>query len=313
MLKLLEEMLRKKAKTLTAEYRDHVQQMRSRPDPLSVELVRSSDTSWLEASAVRPAVEFLLQSGFQEAGVFAVKGRDKAFGAGFTAPQHGVHATVARNIDRAMVGFVSHFADGTAFDCSNVPVPFEPPCPDWLMKRRYTDASTADLWSRFLTERPSKPLLPATAESFAKSNLDDVAQYQAWMAERGGATRDELAAGFKAAGKLPAGAEAERFLDMARNDEVDRSLCNWWRLQSDAPHPLKQVIESLIIVHDDLSPYWLINAYWCGTDDFKVEDSDFARGSAREAFARVVADRGGLLHKIFEKRTPLAADFYLPK
>jgi hypothetical protein len=101
-------------------------------------------------------------------------------------------------------------------------------------------------------------------------------------------------------------------LNMARSDEVERSLCNWWRLQLDTPFPLEQVLESLIIIHDELSPELLINAYWCATDDFKAKDADFAAAGPREAFGRVVSSRGARLRRVYQKRTPLEADFYLP-
>jgi hypothetical protein len=100
---------------------------------------------------------------------------------------------------------------------------------------------------------------------------------------------------------------------MARSDEAERALCNWWRLQSDPPVPLEQVLESLVIVHDEMIPDLLINAYWCATDDFKAKDADFAAGRPREAFARVVSSRGARLRGVYQKRTPLEADFYLPQ
>jgi len=313
MLKLIESMLRKKAESATADFRNHIRQVRSKTQPLRIELVPSADASWLDSAASRPIVDFLLQLGFERADVVAVKSNDKAVMAGFAGPQHGVFASIPKGSEHVFLSFVSHFTDGSAFECSNMPVPFEPPCPEWLVRRRHTGTSPQDLWSAFLAARPSKPMQPAPPESFAESNVDDFFRYQAWMAERGGATREELETRYRAIGKLPAGEEAEGFLNMARSDEIERSMCNWWRLQSEAPYPLEQVMESLIIVHDELSPDLLINAYWCGTNDFKAKDQDFASGSPREAFAGVVAGRGSLLRKVFEKRTSLQADFYLPR
>ncbi len=153
----------------------------------------------------------------------------------------------------------------------------------------------------------------STVTGFAASNVDDFFRYQAWMAERGGATRDELATRYVAIGKLPIGEEGESFLNMARSDEVERSLCNWWRLRPDTSSELEQVLESLIIVHDEMTPDLLINAYWCGTDDFEAKDADFVAGTPREAFARVVSSRGASLRRVHQKRTPLEADFYLPQ
>jgi hypothetical protein len=312
-LKVAEQMLKTEAATATAEYRDHVRMVRSKAPPLRIELVDTMDKAWLDGAPVRPVVEFLSRAGFQLAGVVAVKGNPKAVIAGFAATQQGVFASIPKGSDRVFLSFLSHFTDGSAFECSSMPVPFEPACPEWLLRHRRTGASASELWSYFLAQRPLNPMLPATAESFAASASEDFFRYQAWSAERGGATRAEHAARYKAVGRLAEGEEGERFLDMARSDEIERSLCNWWRLQPNAPYPLEEVMGSLIIVHDEMAPDLLANAYWCGTDDFKAQASDFAGGAPREAFGRVVASRGSLLRKVFEKHTSLLADFYLPR
>jgi hypothetical protein len=255
----------------------------------------------------------LAESGFQAAGVFSVKSNDKAVIAGFGAPSHAAYASIPKSGDQAFVSFLSHFKDGSAFECSNMPVPFEPPYPDWLRHHRRVGTSAHELWSGFLAERPAKPMAEATIPGFAPSSADDYFRYQAWLAERGGATREELAARYKAIGKLPAGEEGDSFLKMARSDEVERALCNWWRLQPDVPFPLEQVLESLIIIHDEMSPDLVSNAYWCATDDFKAKDTDFAAGMPREAFSRVISSRGAQLRRVYQKHTPLEADFYLPQ
>lgn len=311
--KPIERIFEKRAEGATAQFRDHIRQVRSRTQPLKIELVASTDTVWLEAPAARQVTQFLSGLGFEAAGIVAVKGNDKAVIAGFAASHHAAYASIPKSGDRVFLSLISHFTDGCAFECANMPVPFEPPCPDWLVRQRRVGASAQELWSHFLGARPAKQMAEAAVGGFAASNVEDFFRYQAWMVERGGATREELATRYKAVGKLPDGEEGESFLNMARSDEVDRSLCNWWRLQSDAPFPLEQVLESLIIIHDEMSPDLLINAYWCATDDFKAKDTDFAAGGPREAFGRVVSSRGAKLRRVYQKRTALEADFYLPE
>ena len=313
MLKLIEGMLKKRASRATAEFRNHVRSVRAKTPPLKVELVAAADTLWLDAPSARQVIQFLTDSGFQAAGVLAVKGNEKAVMAGFVAPQQAAYASIPKSGDQVFVSFVSHFTDNTSFECSNMPVPFEPPCPDWLVRQRRVEALAQELWSHFLAAWPAKQMHEATVGGFAAFNAEVYFRHQAWMAERGGATREEIATRYKAVGRLPAGEDGESFLNMARSDEVERSLCNWWRLQPDAPSPLEEVLDSLVIIHDEMSPDLLINAYWCGTDDFKAKDDDFATGRPREAFARVVSTRGARLRRVYEKRTPLAADFYLPE
>ena len=88
-------------------------------------------------------------------------------------------------------------------------------------------------------------------------------------------------------------------------------MCNWWSMQQEAPYPLSRVIDSLVIIHDELSPQHLATAYWCSTGDYKVREEDFLKGRPRDSFAGVVARRANGLRKILQKLTPLEADFYV--
>lgn len=312
MLKAIHELFKGGAQEATAEFRNHLRQTRSKAPPLRMELVAATDTAWLRAPAVEEIIERLAGIGFEPAGVVAVQGNDKVAMAGFVAPKHRSFATIPRTGEKAFVSFMSHFSDGTAVEYSNMPVPFEPPRPDWLIHRRHPGETPENLWAAFMAERPAKEAIETFRDGFGATNMENYARYQAWFSERGGATQDELAARFKAIGKLASGKEGEELLKMARSDEIESSLCNWWRLQKETPAPLEAVLDSLIIIHDELSPDLLINAYWCGTNDFRVKETEIAKGRPREAFARVVSERGGKLRKVLEKNTPLAADFYLP-
>jgi hypothetical protein len=300
------------AEQATAEFREHLREVRSRAKPLRTELVASTDTEWLKGAAVQELTAFLAGCGFQAAGVFEVKNNKKIVVAGFAAPPHGVYASIPKVVGQGFVSFTSDFEDGGVFECSNMPVPFEPPYPDWLIHRRRIGTPAQELWLYFQRERPPKATMDARPTGFVKSSTDSMFRYRAWMAERGGETREEFASRYRAAGKLPAGEEGERLLDSGRNNELEKALCSWWRLQTQAPCPVEQVFDSLVIIHDELQPHYLLAAYWCGTGDFQPQEKDFAQGSPREAFARVVSKRRATLRKVLEKRTPLAADFYLP-
>jgi hypothetical protein len=148
--------------------------------------------------------------------------------------------------------------------------------------------------------------------SLAEMEMEDFARYTAWFNERGGSTRGELAARLKAAGKLPDGSGGDKYLDSAREIEADQSLCNWWRLQPDTPCPLEQILETLTIVHDEMTPETLLQSYWRASGDLGCTEVSLGTDTPRQAFARVVASRGDKLRKVREKATPLAADFYLP-
>jgi hypothetical protein len=120
-LKLIEGLFRKRAEATTAQFRDHVRQVRTRSLPLRIDLISSSDTAWLDGLAARPVVEFLSQLGFQPAGVVTVKGNDNAVVAGYAAPHYAVYASISKGTDAVFLSFVSHFTDGSAFECIYLP------------------------------------------------------------------------------------------------------------------------------------------------------------------------------------------------
>lgn len=294
----------------TAEYREHLREVRSKAPRLKFQLLPSSDTTWQAQPEAQALVAKLTAKGFHPAGSFAIQPAGQAAFTGFAQVQQGIHAALTHRGDKVFVGLVSRYADGRCVECTNMPIPFEPAYPAWHLCQRQIGASFEALLENLIRIRPKDSPLPAGPEDFAAKAQEDYSRYQAWDAERGGATVKELTARFKAAGKLPTGDEAKAFLVAARSDTVEKALCNWWRLQPSAPFPLEKVIDSLVIVHDDMTPDQLANAYWCATDDYlKLED--FPKGGAREAFAQVVKQRNAPLRKIFEKRTPLLADFYL--
>ncbi len=302
------------AETAAAEYRNHLRQIRSRTQPVKIELVPSFDTEWLNNPAISGVTDYLQQSGFKPARVMALKGNANVVLAGLANLQQGAFAAIPKNGHQALVTFTTHYVDGTVFECSNAPVAFEPPCPKWLQRHRQSKMTPQDIWVFFIKNRPQSGVVPVTEEGVSQFNEQIFHRYQAWMAERGGASRDELEMSFRAIGKMPvAEEEAIPFLNMARSDEIERALCNWWRMQADAPIPIENILDSLLIIHDELPRELLINAYWCGTNDFYSKECQLAGTLPREAFAELNRQRGSPLRKVFEKSSPLKADFYLPK
>jgi len=310
MLDALKKQLVDEGQEATAEYRKHLREVRSKAPPLRFDLLPSSDTKWQEKLEAQALVAKLAAQGFQPAGTFAIQPGGKAVLTGFAHPQQGIHAALIHKGEKVFLGLVSRYADGRYFECTNVPVPFEPAYSNSHICQRRIGASFDELLKNLLRVRPKDSPLRATPDDFAAKVQEDYSRYQAWDAERGGATVKELRARFKAAGQLPTGDATKPFLDAARSDAAEKALCNWWRLQADAPFPLEKVVDSLVIIYDDLTPDQVANAYWCATDDY-LKQADFPRGGAREVFAQVVKQRNATVRKLFEKRTPLLADFYL--
>ena len=310
MLDALKEQFMNEGRKATADYREHLHKVRSKAPPLRFDLQPSSDMTWREKPEAQTVLAKLTAQGFQPAGSFALQPGGKAVLTGFAHPEQGVHAVITHVGDKDFVALVSRYADGKCVECTNMPVRFELAYPTWHLCHRLIGANIDELLKNLLRARPKDPPLPATPEDFAIKAQEDYSRYQAWDSERGGATVEELRARFKAAGQLPAGDGEKAFLDAARGDAAEKALCNWWRLQADAPLPLEKVLDSLVIIHDDLTPEQVANAYWCATDDY-LDLNKFPKGGAREVFAQVMKQRNAPVRKIFEKRTPLLSDFYL--
>jgi len=310
MLDALKKQLTNEGQQATADYRKHLREVRSKAPPLRFELFPSQDTTWKEKPEAQAILATLAARGFQPTGSFTMLPGGRALLTGFAHPQEGIHAALTHRGDKTFIAFISRYVDGRSFECTNMPVPFEPAYPAWHMNLRKVGASVDELLRSFLKARPKDPPIPATVGDFAAKAQEDYSRYQSWDAERGGATTQELRARFESAGRLAAGHAGKAILSAARNDAAEKALCNWWRLQADAPFALEKVVDSLVIIHDDLTPDQVANAYWCATDDY-LKPEDFPKGGAREVFARVVKRRNASVRKVFQKRTPLLADYYL--
>jgi len=313
MIKLLGKILRKRAAEAIADYRAHLSQVRGKAPPLHLHLQPDPNRAWLDDATARPSVEFLRQRGFDLAGVYTIQGHSHVMVAGFGHPAQAIHTTLTRCNDALTLCFLSRFQDASLFEFTNLPAPYEQPLPEWLVRRRDASLEAPALLDKFLETRPQKPLLPAPVPAFARDLEADYTRYQTWLSDRGGATREELRARCQALEKLPEGADGERFLNLLHGSEIERSLYNWWRLQTQSSPSAGHPLEALVIIHDELPLDLLLNAYWCSTGDFKVKETDFLGAPPREAFARLVVSREAKLKRVLEKRSPIAADFYLPQ
>jgi hypothetical protein len=303
------ENLGNEAQSATAEFREHLQKQRLNAPSLTLKLVRVPDADSLKSAEAAQVLRRIGKGAY--AGTFTIEKMPQFVTLGFADAQAGAYVSILALGKQIFTSLQSICADGRSREYTNMPTPFEAPQPEWMARRRYPGSSFEELRKKFLEEEPPNWASKVSVEGFAKAVEEEYARYQSWLAERGGLTRGELAQKLKAAGKLPSGDEGEELLNQLRADEIEKALANWWKLQTGTPATIEDIADKLVVIHDEMPVELVVNAYWCGTSDWKAKDSDFV-GPPREAFAQVLRDRGAKLKKVLEKTTPLRADFYLP-
>ncbi|KAF0179278.1 MAG: hypothetical protein FD161_1377 [Limisphaerales bacterium] len=305
--------LKKKADSRTAEYRQHIAGVRRKAPPLAVKLVSTPEPAWLQEWVVaKSAADALTRRGFSCAGGVTLAGAPQWQGVGFVNVEQSASAMLLKLGDQLHTSLGTFFTDGGLFSVTDMAARSGQVFPPWFERHRLTGLTTEQLIDQFLAKRPTRPFRAVDADSFAAGEEEAFARMQAWLAERGGASVEELAEQFKAAGKLPSGEEAGSFLAQLRLHEIEKAAWNWLRLQPELPFPQDDAIEWLAVVHDELPVDDLANTYWCYAGDFGVRADVFEDAPPRGAFARVNAGRGNKLQKVFTKETGLPVDFYLP-
>lgn len=311
-LQSMEAQVRQQVEAATADWREHIAQIRRHAPPLRIELLPASDDAWLRTKHdAADAVAALRRDGFEPAGTFAVKGQAAMRFAGFAHPRRCTHATLIDAGNRLFVGLVRHGTDGCIEEITNLP-PGTTPLPDWIERAHLPGTGPVALLAALDASRHPGPWQSATAADFVSRSEEDYARHQAWLAERGGKTTAEVLAALKAANRLPDGDEGEELVRMTRNDEVEKSLWNWLRLQPNLPFAPDDVVTRLVIIYDDEPPGLLVNAWWSAGGDYRVKERELAVGPARAVFEQLARDRHPGLRKVLTKSTPLAADFWLP-
>ncbi len=71
-------------------------------------------------------------------------------------------------------------------------------------------------------------------------------------------------------------------------------------------------MESLVIIHDDLTPDLLLQDCWRISENYRFKERDLPDLPPREAWAKLMKDLENPMTKVLEKRTGFPADYYLP-
>lgn len=300
--------LQAKAIAAAEEFVQRCTKLRERRTPLWIHVV-PGESMWTAAPAVCERIASLKEAGFVEAGCFRIEEIPRFLVCGWVHPTRHVEALIEQHADGSIALFLeASLVDGSDLSVSDQPPKSKLPPPPWQIKRHCPGIPTASLIAEFFGMLTDNSTVPLPAEAFASRLEKAFHRVQHWRADRGGWSIPEI----KAQRGLPDSAETTEELFMTRRDSADTWLFNWLRMQEALPFSPEAVLRNLVIVHDDLTVDLVANEWQVRTHDLKAKADLFVAGTPREAFARVNADRGNRLRLVFQKRTGLAADFYLP-
>jgi len=298
------------AAAAAAEFREHLRQVRSKATPPTAKFRQITEDAFPKTPDVQDRVTQLHALGFRPIGVFLMEGASGGKLAAFLHPDLRVYCTLNSSANDLICEFNVDYPDGTTFsaiDSTKYSWLAQPP---WRTVVRKDLQSLKDLLDLFLRNLPQQERPPASAASFEAGLTPGTNRDLLWRKDRGGLTQEEFRAA--AQKRNPTKPVTPEWLLEKRLESADKALFSWLCLQGNLPFRPENAMDSLIIIHDELTPSLLANAFWCGTNDFKVREEAFWTGTPREAFERVNTERGSKLLKIMSKRTGLAADYYMP-
>jgi hypothetical protein len=280
------------------------------PDrPLRIQLkpvLNGSETS------IEPAepLQSLQEAGFLDAGRWQAESMPDTFIHLLVHPDTNTIAEIINTTGRVHLELMREFNDGISLTLSTAKEKFSLPRPPSQPVRFVHDLPPTDLHQRLLSHRPEVPTCPVSVETAPNAVERGHAREQDWLAERSGYTYDELRAALVASGKQV----DDTFIIVMREKHADLALSHWWQLQPDPPAPWHDVQGEILIVHDGLSRNsveWLYRQS-LGQWETDARLTPASATSSREAFEFLNQTDNCPFVRIWQKKTPLAADFYLP-
>ncbi len=282
----------------------------SMPPPFKLELTPVEDPEWLEEEGVKSRLAALQANGFQMVGAYSLDGMFDAYTVGLVHPETNTLAAVHWLKSMACLDLVTHYDDGSSVTYCDKQQGSGLGRPAQHQIIRDANASAEELFQRLIAERRSDGITPATAEDFAPRFIKAYNDNNAWVAERGGYTLEEIAAEARS-GNPDAPLEA---IEDTHQTFAANALINWLSTQPDRPEPWDEKEGEIIVVHDALTMRQvtrLLNETEDEEDSFQETEVAKAGATAREAFHAINEGLGGRFIKVGEKTTERAADFYV--
>jgi hypothetical protein len=305
---------------LAAAINRHDRSRLLRGNPPRIRLVRCQAAEWKDPDGVRALVEPLRSLGFRDAGLYEVAGVPGMRVQALIRPEQGVTASVLeqRASPRPQLRLTTLYEDGRKFSAFNSADGAALPRPSGDVVINDPGRGAEDLYRRFLDERPDAPMRAPSAEGFAPGMEKAHAEYQDWVAVRGGYTPEELLAHFRAA-RLRAGPLAAKGFseNLARLVRPRRTEALFALLASRGGRPLEEwerLRPRLIVIDDRSGPAEAIAAFRRAQGGGSQAGADDTPGAdARSVFALLNqgVPEGRQLPKVGELDDPIGVDVYL--
>jgi len=276
--------------------------------PFRIHFVPAPEISWTTEPDALALSNQLRELSFVEVGAFDIPEMPHAKIHGFVKEPTAVTARIYNLKGKHWVDLSSYYEDGSSITYSTTDVGEKLPRPSTQTVIRFPEMTLAQLHHRLVQDRPRGNLRSVSTENFVEISAEAHAVYQDWLAERGGYNLEELRILGPGNDKLSADG-----LQALRQNVARQALINWFGTQADQPFPVEHINDCVPIIHDDLSLEQIVFAFNRTTGDWDAAEKHIPASakSPRAAFEALNEIRKGGLVKIFEKTTPLCADFYI--
>ncbi len=291
-----------------AVHHDLVRLRRTLP-PLSLIRQTAADAAWLQEPEAVRRLDALRAAGFTEGEACQYQGLPNVAGFDLLDPTHTIRATLAKSGPKMVLELDVHLEDGMVMALCDAEMPRGITAPPWIRCEHRPGADPADLIRAFQETVRGTAARQGDLASFRLLASESFRRLQEWRAERGGWTMDEI----RAQKGVSADAPVTEELASAHQQNVERWITCWLRLQPQLPFDLEARLESLLYVHAAMDRAALQLQWVVLTEDTGVRGTEFGEGSPREALARVNESRGCPLALAFQKITEPPVDFYLPQ
>jgi hypothetical protein len=316
------QVLKRKLRSALSNLADDLGDMKYTQVPPRLHLKRQERVEWLNPAPVDSLAASIRPLGFQEAGTFLTEEMDYLRLRALVHVEDRTYAVVYEH-DKAGVwmDFFSEYEDGRTVTYSTAPQGGEIAHRPTSIKVLDKEADPADLYQRFVTERPEGVLIPVSVDAFPAVFQAGYARDIDWRNSRGGSSEAEIRQSLAASGeefteemvqqvRQQSLYQAVEGLDVALRERLERetqmSIAEWEARR-----------ERLVFVFDLLTSELLIQriqTWQPWTEDAEAKLAERIKGrSPRAEFAAYndTLPPENRFEKLAELSEPVPADVYV--